>query len=273
MNPFFRLYPMERLRHAMTHFRIAPTVSMNAVTGALEVGFQPTANAVVLLEDAMTLLEKVTTKDNRFIVVIDEFQDVVKISKGFDKQLRSLMQRQNNLNYILLGSQESMMSAIFEKKKSPFYHFGQVIRLGKIPYDDFLAYVSLRMPAEAPQVAEEILAFTACHPYYTQQLASQVWEMLVYRHETEDVVQKSFAALVMMHDLDYERLWQTLNRTDRYTLRQLSQQQYPLANRSQATSTTYSSLMRLMKTGYVIKASHYKIEDPFFLQWIRQNNE
>lgn len=273
LKAIFRLYPMERIRHAMTHFRIAPTVSMNAVTGAMEVGFQPTANAVVLLEDAMSLLEKMTAKDNRFIVVIDEFQEVVKIGKGFDKQLRSLMQRQSNLNYILLGSQESMMSAIFEKKKSPFYHFGQVIRLGKIPYNDFLAYISSRMPEDTPQVAEEILAFTECHPYYTQQLSSQVWEMLVYRHETEDVVQKSIAALVTMHDLDYERLWQTMNRTDRYTLRQLSQQQHPLANRTQATSTSYSSLVRLMKLGYVVKTDRYEIEDPFFLQWIKQSTE
>lgn len=270
LKVLFRFYPMERLRHAMTHFRVAPTVSMNAVTGALEVAFQPTANAAVLLEDAMSLLEKVTTADNRFIVVIDEFQEVVKIAKGFDKQLRSLMQRQKNLNYILLGSQESMMEAIFEKKTSPFYHFGQVIRLDKIPYNDFLNYINTRMPDAT--VGAEILEITTCHPYYTQQLSSQVWEMLVYQKAGAGVVQKAVEALVTMHDLDYERLWISLNRTDRFTLRQLSHSQQPLQNRSQATSTSYSSLLRLLKLGYVVKAAHYEIEDPFFLRWIRQNN-
>lgn len=272
LKALFRLYPMERLRHAMTHFRISPTLTMDAVTGALEVNFQPTANATVLLEDAMALLDKVTSATDRFIVVIDEFQEVMKIGKGFDRQLRSLMQRQKNLNYILLGSQESMMEAIFENKKSPFYHFGQIIRLGKIPYDDFLAYIRNRMPDNVPSVPEEILEITSCHPYYTQQLASQVWEMVTYRHLTDGVVQQAVDALVRMHDLDYERLWQTLNRTDRYTLRQLSQMQQPLRDRSQATSTTYSSLLRLMKLGYVVKTDHYEIEDPFFLRWIRLNS-
>jgi AAA+ ATPase superfamily predicted ATPase len=97
LKAIFKIYPMEKVRHAMTHFRIAPTLSMNAVTGAMEVSFQPTANASVLLEDAMAVLEKVTTAENRFIVVLDEFQEVVKIQKGLDRQLRSLMQRQHNL--------------------------------------------------------------------------------------------------------------------------------------------------------------------------------
>lgn len=260
---------MEKVRHAMTHFRITPTLSMNAVTGAMEVSFQPTAKASVLLEDAMTVLEKMTTAENRFIVVLDEFQEVVKIQKGLDRQLRSLMQRQHNLNYILLGSQESMMEAIFEKKGSPFYHFGQMIRMGKIPYDDFHKYITDRIDAEG--VADEILQFTACHPYYTQQLASQVWEMMRWQDIRGGIVEKAVVALVEMHDLDYERLWQNMNRTDRYTLKLLALSQMPMQNRSQASSTSYSSLLRLMKAGYVVRVPQYEIEDPFFRRWILKN--
>ena len=269
LKAIFKIYPMEKVRHAMTHFRIAPTLSMNAVTGAMEVSFQPTANASVLLEDAMAVLEKVTTAENRFIVVFDEFQEVVKIQKGLDRQLRSLMQRQHNLNYILLGSQESMMEAIFEKKDSPFYHFGQMIRMGKIPYDDFHKYITDRIDAEG--VADEILQFTACHPYYTQQLASQVWEMTRWQVTHDGIVEKAVVALVEMHDLDYERLWQNMNRTDRYTLKLLALSQMPMQNRSKASSTSYSSLLRLMKAGYVVRAPKYEIEDPFFRRWILKN--
>lgn len=272
LKALYKLYPIERLRYAMSHFRIIPTLTMNAVTGALEVSFQPTSNQAILLEDAMSLLDKLTSYENRFIVVFDEFQEVLKIAKGFDKQLRALMQNQKNINYILLGSQESMMENIFERKKSPFYHFGQVLRLDKIPYNDFLVYINSRMPSQLNTVGKDILEITGCHPYYTQQLASQVWELCTYQHLSEDVVQKAVDDLVTSHDLDYERLWLSLNRTDRYTLRQLSFNQQPLQNRNQATSTSYSSLLRLMKMGYVIKSSHYEIEDPFFLRWIRNNN-
>lgn len=269
LKSIFKIFPMEKVRHAMTHFRIAPILSMNAVTGAMEVSFQPTANAGVLLEDAMAVLEKVTTAERRFIIVLDEFQEVVKIQKGFDRQLRSLMQRQHNLNYILLGSQESMMEAIFEKKTSPFYHFGQMIRLGKIPYDDFHRYIEERLNID--DVPDRILQFTACHPYYTQQLASQVWEMERTHEYGDDIVEEAVAALVVMHDLDYERLWQNMNRTDRFTLKQLALSLMPMQNRSQAASTSYSSILRLMRAGYVVRTTQYEIEDPFFRRWILQN--
>ena len=237
----------------------------------MEVSFHPSANTNVLLEDAMALVDKVTLPDKRLIIVLDEFQEVLKIKKGFDKQLRSLMQHQKNLNYILLGSQESMMEAIFEKKTSPFYHFGQMIRLPKIPHEDFMAYITERLPNGDTEVAEEILQFTACHPYYTQQLSSQVWEMMKYQKIKEEVVPKAIEALVTMHDLDYERLWQNLNRTDRFTLKQLVMNRQPMQNGSQASSTSYSSLLRMMKSGLVVRSTHYEVEDPFFRQWICQN--
>lgn len=271
LRALFKLFPIEKIRHAMSHFRIAPILSTNAITGAMEISFQPMANSAVLLEDAMSLVDKVTSPEKRLIIVLDEFQEVIKIQKGFDRQLRSLMQHQKNLNYILLGSQESMMEAIFEKKKSPFYHFGQVIRLSKIPYDDFLSYITERLPDNSKATAEEILQFTSCHPYYTQQLSSQVWEMIQYHKVKDGVVPKSIDALVSMHDLDYERLWQNLNRTDRYTLRQLTENKSPMQNRKQATSTSYSSLLRMMKSGLIVKNTNYEIDDPFFRQWIEKN--
>ena len=271
LRALFKLFPIEKIRHAMSHFRIAPILSTNAITGAMEISFQPMANSAVLLEDAMSLVDKVTSPEKRLIIVLDEFQEVIKIQKGFDRQLRSLMQHQKNLNYILLGSQESMMEAIFEKKKSPFYHFGQVIRLSKIPYDDFLSYITERLPDNSKATAEEILQFTSCHPYYTQQLSSQVWEMIQYHKFKDGVVPKSIDALVSMHDLDYERLWQNLNRTDRYTLRQLTENKSPMQNRKQATSTSYSSLLRMMKSGLIVKNTNYEIDDPFFRQWIEKN--
>ena len=169
LREIFRLYPLERIRHLMSHFRIIPTISSNPVTNVIDVSFQPVVNNLVLLEDAMALLEKVSTEGKRLIVVFDEFQEILNIRKGLDKQLRSIMQEQQNLNYILLGSQESMMTEIFERKKSPFYHFGKLMRLDKIPYDDFRNYISTRLPLEDKEkldtIVDEILLFTNLHPY------------------------------------------------------------------------------------------------------------
>lgn len=272
LRELFRLYPMERIRHLMSHFRIIPTISTNPVTNTLDVSFQPVMNSMVLLEDAMNLIEKVSTENNKLVVVFDEFQEILNIRKGLDKQLRSIMQVQQHLNYILLGSQESMMTDIFERKKSPFYHFGKLMRLNKIPYDDFREYITSRLPIKEKEklnsIVEEILSFTNLHPYYTQQLSAQVWEMVSYDNLVDGVVGEAITKIVRTHDLDFERLWLNFNRTDRSIMLSLSKGVNPLQNRQVATSTSFSGIKRLMKAGYVIRVDDYEIEDPFFREWI-----
>ena len=276
LRELFRLYPMERIKHLMSHFRIIPTVSTNPVTNGVDVSFQPVMNSMVLLEDAMALIEKVSTEGKKLVVVFDEFQEILNIRKGLDKQLRSIMQEQQHLNYVLLGSQESMMTEIFERKKSPFYHFGKLMHLAKIPYDDFREYVSSRLPLKEQDklngIVEEILSFTNLHPYYTQQLSAQVWEMMTYEHLIDGVVGEAISNIVRTHDLDFERLWLNFNRTDRSIMMNLSKGINPLQNRLVATSTSFSGIKRLMKNGYVIRVIDYEIEDPFFKEWIRHNN-
>ena len=214
LRGLFRLYPLERIKHLMTHFRIVPTISTNPITNGIDVSFQSVMNGIVLLEDAMALLEKVSTEDKKLIIVFDEFQEIMNIRKGLDKQLRSIMQEQQHLNYILLGSQESMMTEIFERKKSPFYHFGKLMYLNKIPYEDFRTYVSERLPLKKKEslntIVDEILSFTSLHPYYTQQLSAQVWEIMTYDKHFENVVDEAISAIVQTHDLDFERLGSVL---------------------------------------------------------------
>lgn len=176
----FQIHKFEKVKHFLKHFRIVPTLSYNPMTDGMDVSFVPSAgNSSAMQEDTLELLEKESSAKDRLIVVFDEFQEVNSIDKTLAKQLRAIMQRQNGLNYIFTGSQESMMEEIFEKKKSPFFHFGERMNLKKIPYDDFYRYVP--------------------------------------------------------------------------------------------TSTSFSSIKRLLKQGYVIKTTCYELEYPFFAEWILWN--
>lgn len=269
----FKIYPFEKIKHAMTHFRFIPTFSVNPMTDGVDVAFQPGSDNNVVLEDVLMLIEKLGEK-NKFVVVLDEFQEIVDLEKGLDKYLRSVMQLQHNVNYIFLGSQESMMTDIFEKKKSPFYHFGVLMRLPKILYDDFFRYLTERfafiVPEQSEQIAKDILLFTQCHPYYTQQLAFQVWNILEQESQTVEVVNHAVDELTQLHDFDYERIWMAMNKTDRHILTILAQSATsPLdSKREMPTSTAFSALKRLSKQGYVIKNKKYEIDDPFFARWI-----
>jgi len=271
LREFFKIHPMERVRHLISHFRIIPTISTNPITGSIDVGFQPGVDESILLEDVMELIEKAHSEKDRIIVVFDEFQEILDLSPRLDKKMRAIMQEQKNINYILLGSQESMMTEIFERKKSPFYHFGEMMRLEKLPREDFHRFLSERLKScfvtNSNELANHILDYTNNHPYYSQQLASSIWNIGTLQPETKDVLQTAIDHIVTTHGLDYERLWMSINRTSKWILQRLASKgvlqtgQYP-------TSTIYSALKRLQKDGYVIYSDRYEIEDPFFKEWI-----
>ena len=271
LREFFKVHPLEKVRHLITHFRVIPTVSTNPVTGSMDVSFQPNVDGNVLIEDVLMLIERAHSVKNRMIVVLDEFQEVLDIAPKFDKQLRSIMQVQKHINYVLLGSQESMMTDIFENKKSPFYHFGELMRLEKLPRKDFHRYLSERLSSVFPDsheaLSERILDYTGCHPYYSQQLAANVWQVGVLQPGSKDPLDEAVDHIVKSHGLDYERLWINQNRTNRWIMQRLASRK-PLQSGEYRTSTVYSALKRLQKDGYVIYSDRYELEDPFFKQWI-----
>ena len=276
LESVLKLYPMKNLKVLLRNFRIVPTISTNPMSDSIEVSFNPFSkeNNDMILEDVLQLVNEVSTEKKRVILIFDEFQEIKEIEKGLDKKLRGILQLQNNVNCIFLGSQESMMEEIFNDKKSPFYHFGLIMQLKRISEDEFFNFLDERfrkITSQSEDISHEILQVTHCHPYYTQQLAFQVWDAIQYQKIGNDVVSQAIGQLVQMHDLDFERFWVNFSITDRNTLLLLAQNKSPLTQRDLPTSTSFSSLKRLIKNGYVIKTNTYEIEDPFFQRWMQQN--
>jgi len=277
----FRLFPFEHIKQYVKNFRIIPSITLNPLSNEVDISFQPSSSSTLVMEDAINLIEQLSSPKKRIIAVFDEFQEIKLINSHLDRQLRSLMQHHKKVNYVFLGSQESIIRDIFEKKKSPFYHFGQLIPLGKIPYEDFYEFLSSKFKQVCPaydQITASILEITQCHPYYTQQLAFFVWELYRNPKPTEDPVGKTVSELIRLHDMDYERLWNTLNKTDiKILIGMASSDLSPLSEafsqvyQPGASSTIFSALKRLARDGFILKStSGYEIDDPFFKRWITQ---
>ena len=274
LKQLFKIYPFEKLKLMLTHFRVVPTLSIDPATNSVEVGFQPRVDSFVHLEEVLNLVEKLGEEKRRPIVVFDEFQELLALDKSLDKRLRSVIQFHKNINYLFLGSVESMMKQIFENKKSAFYHFGQLFTLSKIPYPDLFTFLQTRFAKitdKAAQIANEIITFTTCHPYYTQQLAFHVWMFLEREGYLEEVVSKTIEEILLLHDNDFERLWNTFNHTDKRVLIDLAIEppSTPVIYKNTIPpSTIFSALKRLTIKGIVIKEKRHEIDDPFFRNWI-----
>lgn len=278
LKRIYKNFPIQKIKSLIKNFRIIPSLTMNPLNSDVEVSFQIKGSPLPVLEDVFQLLENLSSKQ-RTILILDEFQEILRIERRLDKNLRSIMQHHKNINYIFLGSQESMMKGIFEKKKSPFYHFGYVMNLGKIPKSDFEIYLKKGFGNLSIQSGDaitcEILEITDCHPYYTQQLAFCVWENLKGVKYSTDIVERSTRQLITSHDYDYERIWSNFNNTDKRLLIYFSQSNAPPLSKekieklSMPSSTIFSSIKRLLSIGYLIKTEDgYEIDDPFFKLWI-----
>ena len=267
----YATHTWERIKQQVMRFRVIPTITNNQVTGAIEIGFQPTQDQRVLLEDVFDLMENAHTEKDRLVVILDEFQEIRAISPLLEKMLRAIMQEQKHINYILLGSQESMMTDIFENVRSPFYHFGGLMRLQKLPRPEFEEYIRTRFEPvfceKAMELTQQVLNYTDCHPYYTQQLAFYMWQVGALRPEVQDVMKTAISEIIITHDLGYERIWLNFNRTDMWILQRLAAKA-DFQTGEYRTSTIYSALKRLQHSGHVIYTNRYEIEDPFFREWL-----
>jgi len=277
LKQLFKKYPFEKLKFMIRSFRIIPKLSVDPGTNNVEVSFQPHMDSFVHLEDVLNLIERLGEEKIRPMVVFDEFQELLSLDKSLDKRLRSVIQFHRNINYVFMGSSESMMKQIFENKKSPFYHFGQLFTLDKIPYSDFFKFLQDRFATitdKATEISENILNFSHCHPHYTQQLAFHAWMTLERKKYTENMVNETVENIILQHDNDFERLWSNFNNTDKKVLIEIAFEQANLLSaptlykNTSASSTIFSALKRLTKKGILIKTKKYEIDDPFFRNWI-----
>ncbi len=100
-----------------------------------------------------------------------------------------------------------------------------------------------------------------------------VWESVVYRGMNSDsVIKYSIESVMRTHDLDYERMWMSVNKTDRRVLRIISKGMPLYEDKRMPSSTIYSSTKKLLKKGLLIKQENYEVEDPFFQKWINIQN-
>lgn len=115
------------------------------------------------------------------VVCIDEFQQIGEMpdSLSIQKRLRGVWQHQRQVSYCLFGSKKHLMTKLFQNRKMPFYQFGEMMYLDKIPTEDWIPFICSRFKSQGKSITEE-LARRICeivenNSSYVQQLA---WNVL-----------------------------------------------------------------------------------------------
>ena len=158
--------------------RLTPKISISTDPTSdfsLSLGITPKTHSA---EEVLGLVESIAIKkQKRIVVCIDEFQQIGEFedSLNVQKRLRSVWQHQQYTSYCLFGSKKHLMSNLFQKRNMPFYQFGDMLFLKKMPVTKWTEYIVSHFEAEGCYIseglAEEICRMVDNHSAYVQQLA------------------------------------------------------------------------------------------------------
>ena len=109
---------------------------------SLKINLSPKERSI---EDLLQLPEKIASRKGfRIVVCIDEFQQIGSYpdTVQFQTELRSVWQHHELTSYCLFGSRKHMMEALFDDETKPFYKFGDIIYLQRIPTEYWVKYIT-----------------------------------------------------------------------------------------------------------------------------------
>src|SRR2546426_2479400 len=131
-----------------------------------------------LAEEVFTLPARLAqTRRRKVIVALDEFQAVAGYNGGsVEHALRAAVQHQRDVGYVFAGSEPSLMERMLGPRR-PFYKAGPVMRLERIPSDEFAAFIDARFVSSGlrpePGLGAAIVELAGNLPYDVQRLAHE----------------------------------------------------------------------------------------------------
>ena len=160
---------------------LSPTLTYDPLSGVPSLSFNlnnTTRQEQTVVEIFNFLSEYSKTKP--VVVAIDEFQQIVHYpEKNVEALLRGIIQKLNNVNFIFSGSDTTMMSEIFTNVKRPFYQSTQMMHLGKIPADKYIAFIRKHLRSGGISMEKELIKYvleeTNRHTYYVQFFFNRIY--------------------------------------------------------------------------------------------------
>lgn len=146
---------LSTLQNYLKNFRIE--ISADPLSGAPTVSLvgQHTRGETSLSELFLAVMN--FSKEHRTLLVLDEFQDIVRID-GLEARLRSEIQSLNRTAVILLGSKKHLLRRIFHDESRPFYGFGIDVEFKAIAISEWVPYIQERFAACRLKIEEEGVA-------------------------------------------------------------------------------------------------------------------
>jgi hypothetical protein len=224
------------------------------------------------------------SRGRRVVVALDEFQAIAGFDGGaVEGAIRAAVQHQNEVGYVFAGSEPSLMERMLEHKR-PFYKAGPVMRLARIPADEFSAFIDRQFSKTGIRpddgLGASIVELAGNLPYDVQRLAHETWDEVrsqARRRATLDDLHHALRRLLAGHQMMFEGIWQRLTLAQRGALRavvleegrELLSADVRARHRLGGTSTVQAALGALVRDDLVAReGDRYVVVDSLLREWV-----
>lgn len=284
-----RTWLRETVRSARAEIRYAPDPTLTTPgSSAMSVSFPGVSSARDVSKLAVEVFalpaRLAAERKKKVAIALDEFQAVAGFNGGsVEHALRAAVQHQREVGYIFAGSEPSLMEEMLTPKR-PFYKAGPVMRLDKIPADEFISFIDEKFSRSGlrpePGLGAAIVELAGNLPYDVQRLAHETWDEVragSRRRATLDDLHQALTRLLSEQQTIFEALWQRLTLGQRAVLRAVviggglgvlsadTRSRYRLGG----PSSVQASLVALLRADVIAREDErYVVTDSLLREWI-----
>ncbi|MBU8849375.1 MAG: ATP-binding protein [Desulfobacterales bacterium] len=258
---------------------VDPATNSPTITPAFK-----SADESLVLKNLMELLVKFSTK-RKIVIALDEFQEVGKYANAdsFEKQLRSYIQQQSNICYIFSGSQQHLLTAMFQSQNRAFYQQASSYPLKQIETEHYIPWMEKLFNDGSLSISKanlkRIVERFENHPMYIQLFCFFLWRELQHESWNDQTVNMIERVMIDQKHLEYQTLWDNLSINQKKTLKLVlmndGQNLFAAEELTMVNIKTASIVTRCLKTlsekEILVKNGKYIIQDLFLKKWLALN--
>jgi len=241
------------------------------------------ATSIDSLADALNGLNTYLSKNQkRAVIVLDEFQQIIKVDSNLEAEFRTIIQQQDRVAFAFLGSRMHLLKDMFINKNRPFYRAAKVLELGPIAAGDLADFIKRRFGkigiTISTRLASNIAERVKGHPDYAQRLCSHIVDILEVTTVTEELVEEGLLQMLISLTPSFRGVFEELPLRESQVMTILAEngpiKTFPsklIQAYEMGTPALHKAISNLIKKDLIYKEMDrkYCIVDNFLSEWIR----
>jgi len=219
---------IDKLKKITSQYFIAMRPEINVTIPGLSLKLHPGEIAHQHIETALISLDQLATDMGiHFVIVFDEFQEILRIDPDFTLQasIRHAAERAQSITYLFSGSKHRPLRKIFNGKDNPLYELCDQLTLDKVSAKDYREYINKEATKKwgyplNDAIIDKLLSYTDHYPKYINAICGDLWASEL--SPSEELIDELWHAYIIARKTDITENIVDLSLNQRRLLQMLS---------------------------------------------------